>query len=224
MTPAREMLECGASGRDGPGASGGVLAMRICFLGDSFVNGTGDPDCLGWVGRVCASARRQGRDLTSYNLGVRRETSADIAARWREEVARRLPAGIDGRLVFSFGVNDTTPEGGRPRVPLLASLANARAMLGEAAGQYPTLMVGPPPVAAPELNLPIARLSAGFAVVCAEIGVPYLDIHTPLSSSPVWMGEVALGDGSHPGAGGYALLAGEVQRWAAWRAWLRDTT
>ena len=25
--------------------------MRICFFGDSFVNGTGDDECLGWVGR-----------------------------------------------------------------------------------------------------------------------------------------------------------------------------
>lgn len=26
--------------------------MRICFIGDSFVNGTGDDTCLGWVGRI----------------------------------------------------------------------------------------------------------------------------------------------------------------------------
>jgi hypothetical protein len=23
--------------------------IRICFVGDSFVNGTGDPQCLGWT-------------------------------------------------------------------------------------------------------------------------------------------------------------------------------
>jgi acyl-CoA thioesterase-1 len=28
--------------------------MRICFFGDSFVNGTGDDDGLGWVGRIVA--------------------------------------------------------------------------------------------------------------------------------------------------------------------------
>jgi acyl-CoA thioesterase-1 len=55
--------------------------MRICFFGDSFVNGTGDDDALGWVGRAVASARHAGRDVTAYNLGVRGDTSADVAAR-----------------------------------------------------------------------------------------------------------------------------------------------
>ncbi|HZC55143.1 MAG TPA: hypothetical protein VE396_03730 [Xanthobacteraceae bacterium] len=30
--------------------------IRICFFGDSMVNGTGDDACLGWVGRICAAA------------------------------------------------------------------------------------------------------------------------------------------------------------------------
>jgi lysophospholipase L1-like esterase len=66
-------------------------AARICFVGDSFVNGTGDPECLGWTGRICALACQKGHDVTYYNLGVRRETSTDIATRWRDEVSRRLP-------------------------------------------------------------------------------------------------------------------------------------
>lgn len=65
--------------------------VRICFVGDSFVNGTGDPDYLGWTGRICVRTRQEGHDITYYNLGVRRETSIDIAARWQEEVSRRLP-------------------------------------------------------------------------------------------------------------------------------------
>ena len=31
--------------------------LRIAFLGDSMTNGTGDPTMLGWVGRICTSAR-----------------------------------------------------------------------------------------------------------------------------------------------------------------------
>ena len=199
--------------------------MRICFLGDSFVNGTGDPDCLGWVGRVCAAARHQGVDLTAYNLGIRREMSAELAARWQGEVALRLPPDVDGRLVFSFGVNDTTLEEGEARQPRVApaeSLTNARSIL-VAARRRPILLVGPPPVAQFPRNRPIARLSAALAELCDELAVPYLDTYTPLSSSPVWMSEVALGDGSHPGAGGYAILASLVQRWVAWRAWLDGT-
>lgn len=65
--------------------------MRICFFGDSVINGTGDDDGLGWVGRVVAQARRGGCDVTAYNLGIRRGTSADVAARWAGEARLRLP-------------------------------------------------------------------------------------------------------------------------------------
>lgn len=82
--------------------------MRICFIGDSFVNGTGDPDYLGWTGRICIAARNLGYDITYYNLGIRGDTSADIKARWLREISCRLKAEYDSRIVFSFGINDTT--------------------------------------------------------------------------------------------------------------------
>jgi len=44
--------------------------IRICFVGESFVNGTGDPEFLGWTGRVCRDAQRKGYEITHYNLGV----------------------------------------------------------------------------------------------------------------------------------------------------------
>ena len=121
--------------------------IRLCFVGDSFVNGTCDPDYLGWTGRVCIAARNTGYALTSYNLGVRRDTSTDIAVRWQDECLRRLPDSCDGRIVFSFGVNDTTVEDGVSRVSTEQSLINAREMLSTSLSLYPTLMVGPPPIA-----------------------------------------------------------------------------
>ena len=198
--------------------------MRICFVGDSFVNGTGDPDCLGWAGRVCAAARRAGRDVTYYNLGVRRDTSADVAARWEREVAPRLPPDhpeFEPRVAFSFGVNDTTAEGSGTRVAVERSLRNLRAILAAAQRRYPVLFVGPPPVASAAQNRRIEALSANYAGVCAELCVPYLAVFPALSSPSTWMREVAVGDGSHPGAGGYAELAGLVSAWEPWRAWLQ---
>jgi lysophospholipase L1-like esterase len=100
--------------------------MRICFIGDSFVNGTGDPECLGWTGRICVAAQRQGYDITYYNLGVRRETSADIKARWWQEASCRLSQEYDGRVVFSFGTNDTTIETDRTRIEFGESIKNGR--------------------------------------------------------------------------------------------------
>src|SRR5690349_13574317 len=136
--------------------------MRICFIGDSFVNGVGDDSGLGWIGRLGVALRAAGCDLTLYNLGVRRDTSADIARRWRAEAEARLPEGVDGRLVFAFGTNDGTPgEGpGRVRVPHAESLANAEAILGTARAWRPTLMVGPLPVGDdPDTESRIAALS-----------------------------------------------------------------
>lgn len=120
-----------------------MIRFRLCVFGDSFSNGTGDDTMLGWAGRVCATARQRGHDVTLYNLGIRRDTSTDIAGRWQEEAARRLPAEQDGRLLFAFGANDCVIEDGAPRVPLPRSLENAAAILKGTA--RPTLMLGPIP-------------------------------------------------------------------------------
>lgn len=195
------------------------MDIRICFIGDSFVNGTGDPEYLGWVGRICQHAAKQGHDLTSYNLGVRRETSLQIENRWQQEATRRLTDSGEGRLVFSFGVNDTTYEEGKSRVSPSDSVACARRILGAAQGTYPVLMIGPPPLADNAHNTRIETLSQLFAEVCQDMGVPYLDIYKTLVQSPIWNMEVTSGDGAHPGAAGYTMLADLIGHWKAWKAW-----
>ncbi|HLZ69660.1 MAG TPA: GDSL-type esterase/lipase family protein [Dehalococcoidia bacterium] len=195
--------------------------MRICFVGDSFVNGTGDPEFLGWTGRVCVAARSAGHDLTCYNLGIRRDTSADIRARWEEETARRLPASEAAGLVFSFGANDTTIEDGRRRVAPAVSLANAATILAGACRRWPVLMVGPTPLADAAQNERIGALSRDLAPVCAAAGVPYLPVVEALLAATYWLPEAEANDGAHPGARGYAELAAQVQAWPAWQAWLR---
>ena len=197
--------------------------LRICFLGESFVNGTGDPECLGWTGRVCAAANHQGHEVTYYNLGIRRETSTELLARWQSEVSRRLPPGVDGRLVFSFGVNDTTWDNDQPRVAVADSLENARQILTQAQRSHPVLMVGPALVADAAQNQRILSLSAAFAELCDEIQVPFLEIARPLQDSPVWIPEAIANDGAHPRAAGYAELATWVQSWSAWQTWFSET-
>jgi lysophospholipase L1-like esterase len=186
--------------------------VRICFFGDSYVNGTGDPEFLGWVGRVC-----QGRDVTCYNVGVRRDTSRDVLRRWQTEASCRLPDGIDGRLVFSFGVNDCVVEGCHRRVPFEESLENTRAILATAG--WPILLIGPPPTAEAELNTRVAELSQTLSGVCSAIGIPYLPVFDALSESQTWMDEVAKGDGAHPSAAGYAAMARIVGDWSSWQSW-----
>lgn len=200
--------------------------MRICFFGDSMVNGTGDDECLGWVGRACAEARRGGADVTCYNLGIRRDTSADVRARWQWEAEARLPAGHDGRLVFSFGANDCCPgdDAGGVRVAHAAALAHAEVILVQAAAWCPVLMVGPFPIRDAVVDARIAALGQGLAALCARLGVPYLSLFEEASASAAWAREVAAGDGAHPNAQGYAEVAAVFSRWPAWRAWLAEAS
>ncbi|GMA25982.1 hypothetical protein GCM10025864_37410 [Luteimicrobium album] len=90
--------------------------VRVCALGDSYVAGVGDPQHLGWVRRLAARTHTGGPPLTVYDLGVRRDTLADVAARWRRECDPRLPPGCEGRVLVAGGVNDTTAVGDGVRV------------------------------------------------------------------------------------------------------------
>lgn len=194
--------------------------MRICFFGDSFVNGVGDPAGLGWVGRLCAVACARGYDVTCYNLGVRGDTSLDVAGRWREEATRRLKPEHNPRLVFSLGVNDACATAEREPLAPELTLGTVRGMLEDAKGFGPVLFVGPPPVAEAMANARVMTLSARLSELCETLRVPYLAIHGPLQASSLWQHEAAEGDGAHPGAPGYQELAHLVDAWDAWNAWV----
>lgn len=197
--------------------------IRICFVGDSFVNGTNDPAYLGWAGQLCVNATQlTGRRVTYYDLGIRGDTSADVAARWKDECARRLPSHIDGRLVFSFGVDDLSIVNRRQRLPMEVTIANFRHILYEACRRYPTLVIGPPPVANPEKNMRIRYLCRLMAEAANDLEVPYLPIFEELIRSRTWRREIMMYDGMHPSRGGYAELAALIQAWPEW--WFRDAS
>ncbi|WP_233608202.1 GDSL-type esterase/lipase family protein [Nocardia stercoris] len=192
--------------------------IRICFVGDSLVAGVGDRTALGWPGRLAARAQAVGWPLTWYNLGIRRETSADIAARWEAECARRLPAGVAAGVVFAFGANDTVLEDGRPRVEPEKSVANLVAFLDTAADRgWHRLVVSPPPNIDPEHNARLAELDARFAAVCAAADVGYLRALEPLSADVVWQREIAAGDGYHPDGAAYERYADLLS--PGWNHW-----
>jgi lysophospholipase L1-like esterase len=193
--------------------------IRICFLGESFVNGTGDPECLGWTGRICVDANKKGADITYYNLGIRRETSTQLKQRWLQEVSLRLPKEYDGRVVFSFGANDTVEENGKTRVSLSESIVNIREILTQAKELYPVLMVSPPPMLDKEQNLRIANLGQQFSVICQELDIPYLNAFPILEKSDIWMEEIIHYDSAHPRAKGYQVFAEIVQSWEGWLNW-----
>lgn len=201
-----------------------IRDLRICFVGDSFVAGAGDETALGWVGRVTAAAWHRGAGFTAYNLGIRRDTSADLRRRAEAEIlARLVGAGTEQAVVFSFGANDCTHEDEMPRVPPAATEENAAALLGWAAARWPVLMIGPPPLAYDAAHdARVAALSARLAALCDALALPFLDVHTPLSATNAWRQAAARGDGVHPESTGYAALAALVDGWAPWRALVED--
>jgi acyl-CoA thioesterase-1 len=196
---------------------------RVLFVGDSLVAGVGDPSGRGWVGRVVEASFAAGVQVTAYNLGVRGETSVQVASRWRGETGPRLVPGADTRIVMSFGANDTTIEDGKRRVDPDRSCAALGDMLDRAATiGLPVLMVGPAPVDDAEQTRRVQSLSVAFGELCGEHGVPYVAIVEPLLASTVWSEQVAERDGAYPGAEGYAAL-GQLVLAAGWLDWLRGS-
>ncbi|MBK8767621.1 MAG: lipase [Burkholderiaceae bacterium] len=193
--------------------------IRICFLGDSLVNGTEDDSVLGWPGRVCADTRARGIPITHYNLGIRRETTSELLLRWREECHRRLPPICDGRIVISSGVNDTSLEGGTPRVKPEQSIDNFQHLLSETKA-FQILVVGPPPVGDNEQNTRIDTLSKQIAIATKAHDVPFIDLFSTLSADRRYLEMVRENDGAHPRADGYDRIARLVSSSPCW--WFRE--
>ncbi|MGW4632073.1 GDSL-type esterase/lipase family protein [Nocardia sp. NPDC004415] len=194
-------------------------ALRICFLGDSFVQGIGDPAYRGWVGRVLTATAT---DITAFNLGIRRNTSDDVVARCWPEVTARTAPEADNRIVLSFGSNDMVEEDGRPRVDPTRTLANLTALLTESTRRgMSALVVGPPPVidaGEPHLRR-TTRLAAEMSALCHARSVPFVEVTEVLATDPVWVAEVRDGDGAHPGSAGYDRLA-ELVLDGGWKDWI----
>lgn len=196
------------------------IDQRILFFGDSLVAGVGDPEGRGWVGRVAAEAASAGWPVTAYNLGVRGETSVQVAARWWREAEPRLAGGADCRAVFSFGVNDTATAADRGQVRESESVSALGSILDRAAaGGVPALVVGPPCVTDAAQNAAILSLDARFAELCHARGVPYVAVARALLETDAWVSEAVIGDGAHPGSAGYDALARLVIA-AGWSRWL----
>jgi acyl-CoA thioesterase I len=211
--------------------------VRLCVLGDSFVAGVGDTSGLGWVGRLAGATAHEGIALTTYNLGVRRETTPDVAARAADEVRPRLAGVAEPRVVLATGVNDTVVENGTQRVSTVETLAALTRIVqtlgqdrapgppgppgapglpgppgrsiacGAGLGPLPLLLVGPPPVEDPEHDHRVAALSEALTDRATELGVPFVDTYAALRDDATWRDEVAGGDGYHPGPAGYERLA-----------------
>ena len=210
--------------------------VRVCFVGDSYTAGTGDETCMGWVGRVAARAWQRGDQISFYNLGIRGDTSALIAERWRTECEARVSRQLNGRLVFSFGINDIARVvGGDLRVSHDASVLYAQAMLSEASAWLPTIWIGPTPAneamspmsPSPGISYEFSNerllpLNAAYRKAAASLGIPFLDLATPLIANADYQRSLLHGDRMHCSGHGYALIADIIDGWSGWRELLKD--
>lgn len=190
---------------------------RIFFVGDSFTQGVGDPEYRGWVGRVAAAAYAKNYDVTVYNLGVRRDTSRDILARWEAECDVRYRINCEHYVVFSFGANDMAEESGNTRISQHESLENFSKIISEAKKKYNVCVIGSPPGGDRDHDKRILDLCGGYENYAAKLGVPYIPTTAKLMADPIWLQSVKQVDGIHPGAEGYELIAelvlGSPQWW-----------
>ena len=194
--------------------------MRICFLGDSFVSGAYDSECLGWAGRICAAAHKRGHDISLYNLGIRGETSVQLAVRWHNEASLRHNALQEVRLVFEFGMNDARDVNGKAQLDEAESVTAARQIFAKASPWKPVLMIGPPPVNDDPRNSRVRSISEKLAILCTELNVPYFESHSALQSTGIWLRDIKEMDGTHPSAAGYAEWARLIENWPSWREWV----
>lgn len=198
-----------------------MIDRRILFFGDSFVAGVGDRTGLGWVGRVVAASHVAELPLTAYNLGVRGDTSADVAARFEAETrARMRVATASYGVVLGFGANDMTEEDTRLRVaPGEAARTLGRLIDLAGSSGNAVFVVGPPPVGDRDQDERIRELSSQFEHVATHRGVPFVETAKVLGAHDVWRNDAAANDATHPGAGGYSALA-ELVLGAGWLGWL----
>ncbi|GAA5166217.1 GDSL-type esterase/lipase family protein [Ornithinimicrobium tianjinense] len=194
----------------------GPRDIGLCFVGDGFVAGFGDPKALGWVSRVVGRTDTQDATLTSYNLGVRGSSSADAMTRWRSECPPRWEGRAERRLVVGVGAEDVARGLTTARSRLnLANILDEASSTGIA-----TFVVGPTPTLDHEVNERLRVLVDAQMDVCQRRSVPFVDCFAPLVAHDQWQSDLAAGDTVHPGQAGYGLIAWLVLN-NGWQQWLR---
>lgn len=191
--------------------------LRICFLGDSFVNGTGDQLFLGWVGGLAQRTLAAGVRFTGYNLGIRGETTTLLVERATGEVMRRLSGDFDGAVVISIGTNDTNIVDGRLRVAPLESVANIKRLMSMMKAVGRVLVIGPPAVPDQTHNQRNAALDRAFAEAAAALDVSYISLQRFTSTDAHWLPQASQDDGYHPQREAYDNVAAFIAGNSKWR-------
>ncbi|NDV20741.1 G-D-S-L family lipolytic protein [Pseudodesulfovibrio sp. JC047] len=179
--------------------------MILCFLGDSLTLGYGDETTLGWPGRITQILKKTGKDVTSYNLGIRKNASICLEQQWLSEVQTRILTDVPLKLVFSFGVADVMND-----IALEDTLQAADSVFKTAQKLGEVLFIGPTPVLNSEINGHIKTIGTAISTRCTQMDIPCVLPFDSMECSAVYEQALSNGDSVHPTADGYAAIAKHI--------------
>ena len=205
---------------------------KLVVLGDSGVQGWGDPREGGWCERLRRHWMEQPNGPVVYNLGVRGDGLERLAARLVEEVGRRgelrrqTPQGI----LIGIGHNDAARVGradGRQQLDPEGFLFGLKQLLATAKALAPIHVVGLAPV--DEAAMPYAevlwyqlddirRYEALLEEACLDADVPFLPLLDGLLANPNWR-QWLCADGLHLNTEGHRQLYERISQWPALLQW-----
>src|SRR4051794_41914040 len=114
--------------------------------------------------------------MTAYNLGVRGESTREVARRFRPEAEPRLIPGADNRVVLAVGANDVSlgPDGEQElsteeSVELMTGMLDDAAALGA-----PAMVLSPGPAGLPDHASRSRALRARVDGPCRARPLPHL--------------------------------------------------
>lgn len=187
------------------------MEQTICIFGDSIAWGAVDSESGGWVGQLRRHFETGNYyDVTVYNQGVCGDSSEDLLIRFNVECIAREPQII----IFAIGTNDSqyTLSKDNPYVSLekfqknLVTLVNQAKKISEkivfvGLTKIDESKMMPTPWETEKFydNDNITRYNSVIEKVCAELGLPFVDLLDLLETSD-------LDDGLHPNSNGHKKM------------------
>ncbi len=195
-----------------------LIPSRIVIFGSSSVQGRGDPEGGGFVGRLRRWHEGLAEENVTFNLGLSGDTTSRMLVRFEPEVSIRRP----GLIVLYPGLNDCrrTAITASPALPAQEFHDNISALVARSVSIAPTLFVSAFPVdesrTRPWRSSGLYYLASDATLyskigreVCTAAGVIYLPIFEEWSTRAD-ASTLSL-DGLHGTPSAHALLASELR-------------